>query len=642
MTQKPRKKIGWISNLTYSSTFSDVLDKLGHPSLKETKGILERALDKLKNHQAELHSKILSPILALSKTPSLSNEALSTLCQEQHSADDHPYQISNYISSFDFIVQNILKSNLSRDDQLGNIYIWAVYMMVSLDTGHRNNIQHISQSAEADQNLLRLLSHDLKNPIAVQSGFMKILKKELPKDFLKTLRPIEDSIKNMTEILSEVGQLMAIRSGKTKMDISPLSLFVILSRFESIATPILEPKKINLRFEPALTEELPWAMGNEPALLHHILLNLLTNAKKFSKKNTTITVITRKEENHVKISIMDQGIGIPKKLREHLFKAHVATTKKGTDGEKGTGFGLPIVKQFIEYMDGDIAFDTLTPEDEAGTTGTTFHVKLPIADSSVNKNSLPEDLTTGFAELDNQHQKLLRTIHHLRIADTKDTIDTAMMNLYNYLLEHFHFEEVLMEKYDFPNRHEHIAHHNQFTEEAEDFYTNLQSSSEAIAKLGAKKVVQQTMQWLEEHISVEDRAIVDFINEKDHDTKDKEILIVEDNESLLATFKELISDQGIKVIIAKNGREALEILDKILWVDLIVTDLTMPQIAGIDLIRKLKESKTYSKIPVCVLSGTVSIQDMRDLNKLGVSAFLTKPINWNLLNDTIRKNLFRA
>ena len=150
------------------------------------------------------------------------------------------------------------------------------------------------------------------------------------------------------------------------------------------------------------------------------------------------------------------------------------------------------------------------------------------------------------------------------------------------------------------------------------------------------------MQWLEEHISVEDRAIVDFINEKDHDTKDKEILIVEDNESLLATFKELISDQGIKVIIAKNGREALEILDKILWVDLIVTDLTMPQIAGIDLIRKLKESKTYSKIPVCVLSGTVSIQDMRDLNKLGVSAFLTKPINWNLLNDTIRKNLFRA
>ena len=108
-------------------------------------------------------------------------------------------------------------------------------------------------------------------------------------------------------------------------------------------------------------------------LTHSILGNLLSNAIKFSHSQQVITVSFSKSRDEFCFTVSDSGVGIPEALRSQIFKRHGISSRKGTGGEIGTGFGMPIVKMLTELMQGHVELksrteDTPTPQEPRSST----------------------------------------------------------------------------------------------------------------------------------------------------------------------------------------------------------------------------------------------------------------------------------
>ncbi len=118
-----------------------------------------------------------------------------------------------------------------------------------------------------------------------------------------------------------------------------------------------------------------WA-GLEIAVMQNmiaaVLRNLLTNAVKFTNKNGQVIVKTERQSENVLISVADNGIGIPDKIKEKLFKINRKVTQTGTENEAGTGLGLLLCSEFVKKHKGEIWV-----ESEEGK-GSTFKFTLPL------------------------------------------------------------------------------------------------------------------------------------------------------------------------------------------------------------------------------------------------------------------------
>ena len=112
------------------------------------------------------------------------------------------------------------------------------------------------------------------------------------------------------------------------------------------------------------------AMGNVG-----VFANILSNAVKFSFVGGEITVKCWHDKKYVRVSFADRGIGMSEELKNKVFSPHEATSRRGTEGEAGTGFGMPIVKSMVEIFGGDVSVTSYSHE-KSSEHGTTFTIKL--------------------------------------------------------------------------------------------------------------------------------------------------------------------------------------------------------------------------------------------------------------------------
>jgi signal transduction histidine kinase len=120
-------------------------------------------------------------------------------------------------------------------------------------------------------------------------------------------------------------------------------------------------------------------MGDPVFFQHSILNNLFSNAMKFSKPSGRIRLEIVEQRNEVFIAIQDWGIGIPKALRRELFSTQGASSREGTAGEKGTGFGMPLVRTALQTMGGRIRVESRAAGEGSGESGTRVELWLPKA-----------------------------------------------------------------------------------------------------------------------------------------------------------------------------------------------------------------------------------------------------------------------
>lgn len=247
------------------------------------------------------------------------------------------------------------------------IIIWVFLLLVEI---HQKEIE---DKKEGIQNLIYVITHDISNPLTVVIGRSMMLKKaELPENLHGSIAKISSAATSITEIVNNVKNLFASELGKTRIELAEVNLVSVLNTLKENFCDKLDAKNLDLQLQYKENETYI-IQSNTDLLVHQILGNLLSNAIKFTPESSFIWIILEKNKEGISILIKDTGIGIPKDLVDKLFDIHAKTNRRGTSGESGTGFGLPIVKTYLEKLDGKISVQSVTGE-ENRDRGTTFTI----------------------------------------------------------------------------------------------------------------------------------------------------------------------------------------------------------------------------------------------------------------------------
>ena len=183
---------------------------------------------------------------------------------------------------------------------------------------------------------------------------------------------IQKPIDAIEGIIQQVRYWEVAQSGKMSLNVKEVSLNksieFVLDIFEE------QIKKKNLEIILDVEGDNHSIKADKATLESQILSNILSNAVKFSENEGRIEIKIHKVEEFHCVVIRDYGVGIPKSLLEILFDASKKTSRLGTAGELGTGFGMPIVKTYVEKFGGHMEISSVSKEVDEKSCGTTFKV----------------------------------------------------------------------------------------------------------------------------------------------------------------------------------------------------------------------------------------------------------------------------
>jgi len=231
---------------------------------------------------------------------------------------------------------------------------------------------HLDELNQTKNKLFSIIAHDLRGPIGSTSSFLELLtakESEFTKqELLENLILIKDSSKATFKLLENL--LTWARAQKGEIVFNPLNsnLFKLVQSNIDLFASNAENKKIRIVDE--INPDLVFEFDQE--MINTVMRNLINNAIKYTGENGLITISAKETETTIEVSIKDNGIGLDCDTTEMLFITDLKRTRKeGTKGEKGTGLGLILCKEFIWKHKG-----TIWAESENGK-GSTFIFNVP-------------------------------------------------------------------------------------------------------------------------------------------------------------------------------------------------------------------------------------------------------------------------
>lgn len=185
----------------------------------------------------------------------------------------------------------------------------------------------------------------------------------------KFLELIYSSAEFLLKLIEDLLDISKIESGKLSLNAEPTDFVELAKRNIQLNNTLAGKKNISIKLEYN-TE--PVILNIDRQKMEQVLNNLITNAVKFSHKNSEVLVRITAGDQKVLSEVIDQGVGIPGKNLEHIFLPFNTASAAGTGGEKSTGLGLFIVKKIVEGHHGKIAIESTEGK------GSRFFFELPV------------------------------------------------------------------------------------------------------------------------------------------------------------------------------------------------------------------------------------------------------------------------
>jgi PAS domain S-box-containing protein len=229
------------------------------------------------------------------------------------------------------------------------------------------------QAELAKQEFLAMISHEIRTPVAAVIGMADVLLNtdltEQQEEFTET---ICNSGKALLEIINDILDFSKIEAGKLEFEEEPFHLNKCIEEAISLLTPKAKEKRLELIFQD--NPEIPKVIVSDISRLRQILINLISNAIKFTETGSVEVSVTSRERqiignekntHEIKFAVKDTGVGIPRNRINRLFKAFSQVNSSITRKYGGTGLGLAICKQLSELMGGKIWVES---EEHQGST----------------------------------------------------------------------------------------------------------------------------------------------------------------------------------------------------------------------------------------------------------------------------------
>ncbi len=278
-------------------------------------------------------------------------------------------------------------------------------------------------AVKSKQQFLSNMSHEIRTPLNVIIGFTKVLlKTKLTRKQKEHLTAIKMSGETLTVLINDILDLAKVDAGKMIFEQTPFKMATSITAMIHVFETKIQEKNIQLikKYDNAI----PKVLVGDPVRLHQIILNLISNAVKFTNEGeitVSVQLLNEDEENAtIEFAVTDTGIGIAKEKIENIFKNFQQATDQTTRLYGGTGLGLAIAKQLVEAQGGTIIVKSKLHE------GSTFSFNLPF-----RKTKVEVEIETDLIELD-------ATVKNIKVLVVEDmTLNQLLMKT---LLNDFGFE----------------------------------------------------------------------------------------------------------------------------------------------------------------------------------------------------------
>ena len=553
-------------------------------------------------------------------------------------------QLALRVSDGDYSV----KSNLQRDDEIGLLSHEFNNMVKTIKDNIENldqNVQEKTRELEIAKNkaeestkskseFLANMSHEIRTPMNGIIGMSHLaLQTKLDDTQRNYLETIDHSAKSLLVIINDILDFSKIEAKKLSIEKTSFNLFDMCENVIDMLEPKTFEKNLELVFDYDIS--MGKSFYGDRLRISQVLINLLTNAIKFTEYGEVCVVVKKLDNSRVRFEIKDTGIGLSNDQQKKLFKSFSQADGSITRKYGGTGLGLVISKQLVELMKGKIWIESIQG------VGSSFIFEIELIKEDNNSFTLFEDKKVLVVEKNQSWQKILKRIlisFGLEVYcvnngnEAIEVIETSKIN-YDLILIELNISELNMmeiieriKKYHAKNGEPNIVLFGTFKQQ--DFL-NLSIST------GIKNILQKPidpfafndmlsdifletskyskMKYEEEHILQDDLYTL----------KGSKILLAEDNKTNQELVVGLLEKYGITVDIAQNGVEAVEKMKDGSY-DLILMDLQMPVMDGYEASHIIK--KINGDIPIIALTANAMNIDAKKTKEVGMNVHLTKPI----------------
>jgi signal transduction histidine kinase len=239
----------------------------------------------------------------------------------------------------------------------------------------------LREIAELREEFLALTTHDLRSPLTVISGVISFFTSgrlgELSPEQKNMVGMMERNTQNLIELVNDLLDAAKLESGTLQLELVSTDVRALIREVCEPLEPLAREKGITLTQE--LPEELPRLRADRPKI-RRVIVNLLSNALKFTPKGGRVVVRVEESGAALRVSVADTGIGIAAEDIPLLFDKYEQARHRATRGEKGTGLGLYITRQLVELHGGTIHVESVVGR------GSTFSFILPIDGIDTNGN----------------------------------------------------------------------------------------------------------------------------------------------------------------------------------------------------------------------------------------------------------------
>ena len=512
------------------------------------------------------------------------------------------------------------------------------------------------EANKAKSEFLANMSHDIRTPMNAIVGMTAIATAHIDdrKQVQNCLRKITLSSKHLLGLINDVLDMSKIESGKLTLTTEQISLKEVVEGIVNIMQPQVKTKKqtFDIHVENILTENV-WCDGIR---LNQVLLNLLSNATKYTPEGGSIHLSLSEEkspkgENYVRIHIMvkDNGIGMSPDFLKRIYESYSRADGARIHKTEGAGLGMAITKYIVDAMEGTI--DIKSELDKGTEFVLTFDFEKAVAmevdmvlpswnmlvvddDEILCKTAMEALKSIGIkAEWTLSGEKAIELViqHHKKREDYQIILLDWKLPGMNGIqvakeIRHNLGDEVpilLISAYDW----------SEFEAEAREAGIS-GFISKPLFKSTLYHALRQYMDIETEH----DQTLNQNIN-----LSGRRIMLAEDNELNWEVAKELLSDLGVELDWAEDGRICLDKFQSSPegYYDAILMDIRMPHMTGYEATKAIRGTNHPDalSIPIIAMSADAFSDDIQHCLECGMKAHIAKPIDMIELTRLLKRYL---